>query len=80
MRCGHISGRKKIKNKVHYSPEAMKDLDDIWLYIVLDLGNPDAAINVVNKIMDTANRLEDFALTGTLLSFVVDVESDYRFL
>ena len=33
-----------------YSPEALKDLDDIWEYIRSELSNPDAADNTVNAI------------------------------
>lgn len=69
-----------MKNKLHYSPEALKDLDETWGYIVMDLGNPDAAENVVNGIMDVIDKLEDFAEMGAPLSSVADVETDYRFL
>lgn len=69
-----------MKNKLHYSPEALNDLDEAWEYIMMDLGNPDAAENVVNRIMDTIDRLVDFAELGALLSSVTDVETDYRFL
>ncbi|MDQ7093596.1 type II toxin-antitoxin system RelE/ParE family toxin [Desulfosporosinus sp. PR] len=30
-------------NKLRYSPEALKDLDEIWAYIYAELQNPDAA-------------------------------------
>jgi plasmid stabilization system protein ParE len=69
-----------MKNKLHYSPEALKDLDETWDYIMMDLANPDAAENVVNEIIDTIDKLEDFAGMGVPLSSVADVETDYRFL
>lgn len=69
-----------MKNKLHYSPKALRDLDEIWEYIVMDLYNSDAAMNVVNRIMDAIDRLQDFSESGVPLSSVVDVESDYRFL
>ena len=69
-----------MKYKILYSPEALNDLNEIWEYILMDLGNPDAAENVVNKMMDTIDGLEDFPERGTPLSFVAEVESDYRFV
>ena len=69
-----------MKYKVQYSPEALNDLDEIWEYILLDLGNPDAAENVVNKMMDTVDALKAFPERGVPLSSVADIESDYRFV
>lgn len=69
-----------MKNKIHYSPESIQDLDDIWDYIMMDLYNPDAAENVVNGIMDAIDRLGDHAEMGAPLSSVADIESDYRFV
>ncbi len=69
-----------MKNSIHYSPKAQNDLDEIWEYISFELCNPQAAENTVNKIMDTVDKLESFSETGALLSSVIDIESDYRFL
>ena len=69
-----------MKNKIHYSPEAQNDLDEIWEYIFFELCHPQAADNTVNNIMDAVDKLEDFSETGALLSSMTDVESDYRFL
>ncbi|MCD8367218.1 MAG: type II toxin-antitoxin system RelE/ParE family toxin [Clostridiales bacterium] len=69
-----------MKNKLHYSPDALRDLDEIWEYIQVELSNPSAAANVVNDILDTLDRLEDFAEMGAPLSSVADVESNYRFI
>lgn len=69
-----------MKNKLHYTHEAQRDLDEIWDYIVSDLSTPTAAERTVNRIMDAIDQLADFADMGTPLHFVVDVESDYRFL
>lgn len=46
----------------------------------MDLGNPDAAENTGNGIMDVIDKLEYFAEIGVRLSLVVAVETDYRFL
>ena len=66
--------------KIQYSPEAQNDLDEIWEYILLELGNPDAAENVINKLLDIIDTLEDFPERGVPLSSVVEIESDYRFV
>ncbi len=69
-----------MKNKLCYSPEAIQDLDEIWDYIMLEFCNPNAAEKIVNSIMNTIGKLEDFPEMGTSLSSVSDVESDYRFV
>lgn len=69
-----------MKNKLHYTHEAQRDLDEIWNYIVSDFSNPEAAERTVNRIMDAIDQLADFAEMGASLHSVADVESDYRFL
>lgn len=69
-----------MENKINYSPESLQDLDDIWDYIAMELGNPDAAMNVVDNIMDTIDKLQDFSEIGTRLSSIAGIENDYRFL
>lgn len=66
--------------EVHYSKEALADLDSIWDYITFELKNPDAAINTVNGIMDAIDRLPEYPLSGTPLNVLLDIESDYRFV
>lgn len=67
-------------NKLHYSPEALSDLDEIWEYIFEDLQNPAAAQNTVAGILDTIEKLQHFSEMGPPLSSVTEVETDYRFL
>ena len=69
-----------MKNKIYYSPQASRDMDEIWDYIVLELQNPSAAENTVNRILDAIDQLADFAEIGSPLSSVAEVESDYRVL
>ena len=69
-----------MKNKIHYSPESRRDLDDIWDYIVSELQNRSAAERVINRIMDAVDPLKDFAEMGTPLSSIADIRTDYRFL
>ena len=67
-------------SKLHYSPAALHDLDDIWYYICTELGNPTAAANTVNYIQDNIGRLREFPEMGSPLGPVVMIETDYRFL
>ena len=67
-------------NKLHYSPKAICDLDEIWAYIFEDLQNPSAAQNTVDNILDTIEKLREFSKMGPPLSSVTEIESDYRFL
>lgn len=69
-----------MKNRIHYSKESRRDMDDIWDYIVSELQNPTAAEQVVNSIMDTIDGLEAFAEIGTPLSSVLHIDTEYRFL
>ena len=69
-----------MKNKIHYSPESRRDLDDIWDYIVSELQNRSAAERVLDRIMYAVDQFESFAKMGTLLSSIADVGTDYRFL
>lgn len=69
-----------MKNKIHYSPESRRDLDDIWDYIVLELQNRSAAERVIDRIMDAVDQLKNFEEMGTPLSSIADVGTGYRFL
>ena len=68
-----------MKNKIHYSPESRRDLDDIWDYIVSELQNRSAAERVINRIIDAVDPLKNFAEMGTPLSSIADIGTDYRF-
>ena len=72
--------QEPMKNKIHYSRDAQRDLDEIWDYIVADLSNPKAAERMVNRILDDVDTLADFAGIGTPLSAIADTDADYRFL
>lgn len=69
-----------MKNKIHYSKESRRDLDEIWDYIVSEIQNPSAAERIVDRIMDEVDQLGEFAEMGAPLSSIADTESDYRFL
>ena len=66
-----------MKNKIHYSPESRRDLDDIWDYIVSELQNRSAAELVINRIIDAVDPLKNFAEMGTPLSSIADIGTDY---
>jgi addiction module RelE/StbE family toxin len=63
-----------------YSDEAIQDLEDIGDYIAYNLFNPEAALNIVGKIQDAIDNLNDFPLIGTPLSSVTQFNTDYRYL
>ena len=44
-----------MKNRIYYSPEARRDLDDIWDYIVSELQNRSAAERVTDRILDAVD-------------------------
>lgn len=69
-----------MKHNVHYSKESLRDMDDIWDYIVHELQNPSAAKRVVDKIMEAVHQLEVFPEMGPPLSAIANEISDYRFL
>ena len=68
-----------MKNKIAIAPEAQQDLDEIYDYILFDLGNPAAALRMIDKIMDAIDQLATFPHLGAPLSSIAKVESKYRF-
>jgi addiction module RelE/StbE family toxin len=64
--------------KLNISPQALSDLQDIKEYIELE--NPDAAHNIVSKILKAMRSLADFPDIGSPLSSIIDVHTEYRFL
>lgn len=69
-----------MKHKLRYSAQARKDLDEIWDYIVADLGNCIAAEKTVNRIIDDIERLADFPEMGLMLRNVAHMVTDYRYI
>jgi len=66
--------------KVSYSGAALYDLEQIGDYIASELNSPQAALNTVTRIQNSIDNLASFPLMGSVLSSVVDTDSDYRFL
>ena len=67
-------------NNLHLSQEAQNDLIEIKKYIEEELLNPSAALATVSKITKSLRILQTYAQTGTPLSSIADIESDYRFI
>ena len=69
-----------MKNKIHYTTQSLRDLDDVWDYIAFELQNPQAAERTVNKILDKVDQLAEFAQSGALLSAISEMIGEERFL
>ncbi len=67
-------------SRIHYSPETLNDLDEIRDYIMFELENPSAADNTIHNILGKIDGLRDFSETGTPLSSVIELDSEFRFL
>lgn len=69
-----------MKVSVKFSPEALKDLDEIYDHIANVLKRSDAADNTVNKILDKTDLLSDNPEVGIQLFFENDLFSGYRYM
>lgn len=65
---------------VKISPEALKDLDEIYDHIAHALSSPDAADNTINIILDKTDLLSSSPETGTQLLFDNGLNSGYRYM
>lgn len=66
--------------RLKISPKTKDDLAEIKDYISKELGNPQAAINLVSKIAKKIRGLTEYPGIGSPLSSVLDIQTDYRFL
>jgi toxin ParE1/3/4 len=67
-------------HKIRINPLARQDLLDIRDYITNELDSPNAAVNVISKIIESYEKLKEFPLLGMELSSKIDVVTDYRYL
>ncbi len=67
-------------NNLHLSEEALNDLMKIKAYIEEELLNPSAALATVSRITKNLRILQTHAQSGSPLSSIADIESDYRFI
>ena len=66
--------------KIRYSAAAMQDLEEIGDYILEELKSPEAALNTVNRIQDTIEKLVDFPQIGISLSTRYEDVGNYHFV
>ena len=66
--------------EIHYSPQALRDLDEIYDYIADHLQNIPAAQGMVNGILDAVETLASFPEAGSKLIFLPDLDSGYRYV
>ena len=65
---------------LRYSPEARKDIKDLYDYISTDLINPTAAAKITEEILRKCSNLAEFPMLGTDLSEKTGREPDLRYL
>jgi len=66
--------------RLHYSRESENDLYGIKEYISVELASPGAASRMVTYITKRIRDLEKFPEIGALLSSIVGIDTDIRFL
>jgi len=66
--------------RLHYSPESRNDLAEIKEYISEEYDNPGAAGRMIEYIVKRIRGLGQFPEMGAMLSSVVEIDSNYRFL
>ena len=59
-------------------PSAKRDIDEIWEYISKELCAPEAARDLLTKIINTIERLKDFPLSGKKLNLRLPLKREYR--
>ena len=67
-------------HKLNFSPLAVQDLQEIKNYITLELASPLAAQNTLQKILHRLTRLQNYPRSGALLSAIIRINTDYRYL
>lgn len=65
---------------VKFSPLAQDDLEDIYSYISSDLSSPRSAKRTIDEILDRISLLVRFPQSGTPLSSIYAVKSEYRYV
>jgi len=61
-----------VKYRVYFMPDAIKDLEDIYLYIVEQSGFPERAWNYMERLKSKCQELEIFPIRGQLRSDLMD--------
>ena len=66
--------------KLHYSADSRNDLSQIKEHISVEYDNPTAATRMVEYIVKRIRGLKHFPEMGALLSSIVDIDTNYRYL
>jgi plasmid stabilization system protein ParE len=66
--------------RLSLAAEARRDLKGIQAYIGEEQESPQAALDVIEKILDRIENLIQFPDTGTLLAPKLGVETNYRYV
>ena len=69
-----------MPNTLHYSPEALDDLDNTYDYIAFEKQNPIAAQNTVMGIKDAIANLKTLDNIGVRVILPNGIETPYRFV
>ena len=69
-----------MANTLHYSPQALKDLDEIFDYIFTDKQNPIAARNTIEGIKNSIAELKTLDNIGVKVRLPGGLETPYRFI
>ncbi len=64
--------------KVQFLPVAKNDLTEIAGYIALELGMPDAALRLAEKIVQGTERLSEFPYSCPVYTPVRPLKKEYR--
>ena len=64
--------------KVQFLPVAKNDLTEIAGYIALELGMPDAASRLAEKIVSSTERLSEFPYSCPVYSPIRPLKHEYR--
>ncbi len=69
-----------MQYRVDYSPEFLRDLDDIWMYIYEKYQNPASAERITDGIVDATEILFTFPYSGQVVYLPGGMDSGYRML
>lgn len=69
-----------MSTEVVWSPVAVADLDTIWEWIAIENGEPAAADNTINAILDRVDGIAGHPLVSTPLDSRCRIRSEWRFV
>ena len=69
-----------MPNTLHYSPEALQDLDETYDYIFHEKQNPIAAHNTIQGIRNVITELKTLDNIGVKVFLPDGIETPYRFV